>query len=146
MPSNSSILILEAAPPGAEKPPTLPPAAKHAMAGDDEGNGIVRHGLAHATCDFRTGPDFFGQRAVGAGLAPADAPRGSVDAHKKFSLTGEVEFHAGEVSLLPREIAFHGSHRIEHGLWRRRWLGARGAAEQVAFGGGERFPRAIGIE
>src|SRR6516164_909313 len=55
--------ILVAVPPGAEKPPTLPPAAK-SLAGDDQRHRIVRDGMIDIARSFRPGTEFLRQSAI----------------------------------------------------------------------------------
>jgi hypothetical protein len=74
-PSSASMRILAAEPPGVEKPPILPPAAK-TLAGDDQRHRILRHGLANIARGFRSGPEFLRQSAISGRAAPSDvAPR-----------------------------------------------------------------------
>jgi hypothetical protein len=70
--------ILVAVPPGAEKPPTLPPAAK-SLAGDDQRHRIVRDGMIDIARSFRSGTEFLRQSAISGRAAPSDLPRRGIN-------------------------------------------------------------------
>src|SRR6516164_9401741 len=85
MRASASMRILAAEPPGAEKPPTLPPAASTLWAGDDQRHRILRHGLADIARGFRSGAEFLGQGPIGCRAPPSDPSRRGIDALEECS-------------------------------------------------------------
>ena len=105
--------ILVAVPPGAEKPPTLPPAAK-SLAGDDQRHRIVRHGLTDIARSFRSGTEFLRQSAISGRAAPSDLPRRGINTLEKWVLLAEVELEPGKICLLTLEIVLCSGDRLSH--------------------------------
>ena len=86
--------ILAAEPPGAEKPPTLPPAAKTLWHGMISGHRILGHGLTDVAGGLRAGADLLCQCAIGGGMAPSNLACGSIDLVEERILLIEVELDA----------------------------------------------------
>ena len=71
-----------------------------AVAGDEERDGVPRHGLADVAGGLRAGAELAGEGAVGGGLAPGEGADGGVDAGDEGVLRAEVEADGGEVDGL----------------------------------------------
>src|SRR5438876_8261962 len=106
------ILVVE--PPGAEKPPILPPARQDPVAGDDQGHRIPGHSLADVARGFWPGAEFLRQGSVGRCAPPSDPPGRGIDAPKEWVLLTKIEPEAGEICLLALEIAFHSGDGLGH--------------------------------
>src|SRR5262249_53617299 len=120
---------------GRGKAADLAAGGQDAVAGDEQGDRIRRHGLAAIARGLRTGAEFLRQRAVGGGAAPSDLPCCRIDPLEERVLLAEVELEAGKVRLLAREIALHGSDRCGHLRRGRTGLGARYPPPQHPLGG-----------
>ncbi len=121
-------------PPGAEKPPILPPHGQHPVAGDDQSDRVLRHRLTDVAGGFRPDAELLRQRAVSGRATPADTPCRRINIPEEGILTGKIEFDAGKIRLLALEIALHRSDRLEHSRRRCAGFGIRQAAQQQPFG------------
>src|SRR5215468_82516 len=126
--------ILAAEPPGAEKPPTLPPAARTLWQGIISATGFLRHGLAHIARGFRSGAELLRQGAIGRCAAPSDLSSRGVDAFKEWVLLAEVELEHGKIRLIAFEIAPYSGDRIGHLRRGRAGFCAGHLAQQNSFG------------
>src|ERR1700757_2605731 len=105
MPSSASIRLLAADPPGAEKPPTLPPAARILWQGMISATGFFAMAWPTSRAASGPAPRSFCRSAVGRWAPPSDPPRRDVDALEERVLLAEVEPEAGKIHLLAFEIA-----------------------------------------
>ena len=127
--------IFVAAPPGEDKPPTLPPAARTRWQGMISGRGFSRHRRSDVARNLGACADVLRQGAIGCPAAAADAPRGLIDLLEERLLVAEVEPDARKIRLLAPEIALRGVHRL--GDFRTRLTEHRvgRSAQQKAHGG-----------
>src|SRR5215472_15254664 len=126
--------ILAAEPPGAEKPPTLPPCRQDSVAGDHQRHGVLRHGLAHIARGFRSGAELLRQGAIGRCAAPSDLSSRGVDALKEWILLAEVELEHGKIRLIAFEIAPYSGNRLGHLRRGRAGFCAGQLAQKNSFG------------
>jgi hypothetical protein len=102
--------ILAADPPGAEKPPILPPAAKTRWQGMISGTGFLA--MAWPTSRAASGADFRRERTVSGRLPPLDPPCCGVDLLEERFLAVEIELEARKIRLFAFEITPHGDNRF----------------------------------
>ena len=117
-PPARSMRALVSAPPGAEKPPSLPPAASTRWQGMRSGIGFFAMADADVARGLARRADRGSQRAVSGRPAPADPPQRVVDLGEERVLVAQVERDSGEVGRLAGEIAL----RLARSL--RRWQAA----------------------
>src|SRR5215471_20885121 len=109
--------ILAAEPPGAEKPPTLPPAARTLWQGIISATGFFAMAWPTSRAASGPAPSSFARAAVGCRVPPSDPAHRGIDALKEGVLFAEVELEAGKICLLAFEIAPHNGDCFGH-LWR----------------------------
>src|SRR5262249_30600284 len=116
------------------KTTNLTPCRQDSVAGDDQRDRILCHGLANITRGFGSGAELLGQGAIGRCAAPSDLSSSGVDALKEWVLLAEVEPEHGKIRLLAFEIAPYSGDRLGH-LWRgRAGFCAGHLAQQNSFG------------
>src|SRR5215510_4713786 len=101
--------ILAAEPPGAEKPPTLPPAARTLWQGIISATGFFAMDWPTSRAASDPASEFLRQGAIGRCAAPSDLSSRGVDALKEWVLLAEVELEHGKIRLLAFEIAPYSS-------------------------------------
>ena len=110
IPSSASIRAFATDPPGAEKPPTLPPAASTRWHGTISGIGFARHRLPDVAGEFGAGAERFRHRAIGGVLAPAERADRVIDAREERRLFAEIDRDRAEIDLLASEITLRRGH------------------------------------
>jgi len=84
------------------------------VAGDDQRDRIVGHGLADIARSFRSGAEFLRQSAISGRAAPSDLPRRGINTLEECVLLAEVQLEPGKICLLALEIALYSGDRLGH--------------------------------
>jgi hypothetical protein len=111
-PSISSIPSFVEEPPGAEKPPILPPAARTRWHGMISAPGFFAIAWPTSRAASGPAPSFLRKRAVGRRAAPRDLSRGLIDLLEKDALSLQIEIEAGKIRLPSLEIVLHRRDRF----------------------------------
>ena len=130
-----------AEPPGAENPPTLPPAARTLWQGMIRATGFLAMGFAHIARGFRPGAELLCQSAIGRRVAPSDPARRFIDALEEWVRFTEVQLEAGKIGLLALEIALHSGDGLGHLRCGCAGFDAGRTVQQSAFGRFRAFGR-----
>ena len=112
---------------------------QHAVAGDDERQGIATHSLADGAGGARL-THLPRECAVGRGLTPSHLARDGIDAAMKLRQSVEVQHDAGKVHALTGGVASERVDRLRDGLRSRGTrLGTRARAQATLGGATIRF-------
>ena len=83
---------------------------KHPVTGNDEGDGVFRHGLPHLARALRPDAEFAGKCAIGRRLAPMHAAGRVINRLEEIALAGKVERNVGEIGFLAGKVALRGGN------------------------------------